>query len=87
MYNATVHLSEYQCYTFRFRSISGKMARTLPWLSEACATKTESKRDRPVKRQRVMDPDSEVDDHNSTGVSIPKRKALLKSGEATMIVD
>jgi len=62
------------------------MARTLPWLKEAGAAKSVAKRDRPVKRQRIMDPDSEEDDRNSTGVSTPRRKAVIRPGEAIMIL-
>ncbi|KAI9876386.1 MAG: hypothetical protein M1830_006623 [Pleopsidium flavum] len=54
------------------------MARTLPWLKEAGAVKSEAKRDRPVKKQRIMEPESEEDDPNSTGVSTPRRKAMLR---------
>ena len=46
---------------------------------------SEAKRDRPVKRQRVMDPESE-EDGNSTGVGTPRRKAVARPGMMTMAI-
>jgi len=46
--------------------------------------RADAKRDRPVKRQRVMDPASEDDDLNSTGVSTPRRRAIARPGESVL---
>ena len=57
------------------------MVRTLPWLNgRAASTKVVEAHKRPIKRQRVIDPNFDTDDDSTKDVSSPRRRALTRPG-------
>ena len=66
------------------------MARTLPWLKSGTATSLHPARQKPAKRQRMLDPQSDSDPDNNVNpraVAKPKRPAVPAAGKPRQILN
>ena len=65
------------------------MARTLPWLKSGTATTVHPARQKPAKRQRMLDPQSDSDADNNVNpraAAKPKRLAVPAAGKPLRIL-